>query len=219
MKEKSELEQRVNAYIDNLFAGVGPTQQLFDLKEELAVNLKEKTADYRARGMDEAQAFKEAVISMGDLSGLVDDMRRLGQDTARQAVYTSMTARISTGGIVIGVLLILFGIFVSVMLYFMGEEGVPVTGSAIFVVAGGAIVTYSILTRETVRRYSMNKIRAGLYAISVGLILFGLFTAAVTFYATGEKYISTASMMVFCLGGIGLGLLLLLTETDRRKKP
>jgi hypothetical protein len=45
--------------------------------------MKEKIADYISRGLDEEQAFKEAIISeaiisMGDLSGLVGDMRRLG---------------------------------------------------------------------------------------------------------------------------------------------
>jgi hypothetical protein len=59
------LNKKVAAYLDNLFAGVGGSQQLFDLKEELAINIKEKTADYMSRGMDKDQAFKEAIISMG----------------------------------------------------------------------------------------------------------------------------------------------------------
>lgn len=96
---KNNLDKKISAYIDNLFSGVGATQQLFELKEELAINIKEKTADYKARGMDEEKALKEAIISMGDLSGLVDEMRKLGQDTAKQSVYSTMTARISTAGI------------------------------------------------------------------------------------------------------------------------
>ncbi len=66
-----------------MFADVGPSQQLFDLKEELSTNMKEKITDYQSRGMDEEQDFKEAVISMGDLRGLVGDMRKIGQDTAK----------------------------------------------------------------------------------------------------------------------------------------
>lgn len=72
------------AYLDQLFADVGPTQQLFDLKEELTTNIKEKIADLISSGMDEEQAYKEALISLGDLSGLVEEMRRLGQDQAKQ---------------------------------------------------------------------------------------------------------------------------------------
>ncbi|WP_006524602.1 permease prefix domain 1-containing protein [Desulfoscipio gibsoniae] len=140
-KIENRLDKKVTAYIDNLFSGVGPSQQLFDLEEELAINIKEKTADFKARGMDDEQAFKEAVISMGDLSGLVDDMRKLGQDTAKQSVYSTMTARISTAGIVAGVLLGLFGIFTVAMLYFMDLDAISVTGSGIFIVAGGTLLT------------------------------------------------------------------------------
>ncbi|HCF48754.1 MAG TPA: hypothetical protein DER60_00635 [Syntrophomonas sp.] len=217
LKSDSPLNKKINDYLDHLFSGVGASQQLFDLKEELATNLKEKTQDIKARGLDDDQAFREAVISMGDLGGLVDDMRRLGQDTARQTVYTSMSARISTAGIVIGVLLILFGLFTSAMLYFMRGSGVEVAGAGIFVVAGGALVTYSVLTRESRNKYAMNKVRAALYAISVGLLLFSLFTGLVTRYATGEMFIAIASVMIFFLAGTGLFLALALTGTDRRK--
>lgn len=216
-KIENRLDKKVTAYIDNLFSGVGPNQQLFDLKEELAINIKEKTADFKARGMDDEQAFKEAVISMGDLSGLVDDMRKLGQDTAKQSVYSTMTARISTAGIIAGVLLGLFGVFTVAMLYFMDLDAVSVTGSGIFIVAGGTLITYSVLTRETRKKYAMNKIRSLLYALSIGLVLFSIFTATAARFATGEIYIAIGSLMVFSLSGIGLFLFLILTGTDRRK--
>ena len=217
LRNNEPVNKKVNDYIDNLFAGVGPSQQLFDLKEELAINLQEKISDIKARGLDDEQAFKEAVISMGDLSGLVDDMRRVGQDSAQQWAYSSLSARISTAGIVAGVLLILFGAFTVAMLYFMKMEAEPVVGSSIFIVAGGALLTYSILTRETRNKCSMNKIRAVLYALAIGLILFSIFTALTSRFATGEVFIAIGSLMVFSLPGIGLFLLLMLTETDRSK--
>lgn len=216
--KKSIIDSNVKKYIDNLFADAGPSQQLFDLKEELATNMKEKIMDYQSRGMEEEQAFKEAVISMGDLRGLVDDMRKLGQDTVRQTVYSTMTARISTAGIIAGTLLVLFGIFTITMMYFMKMEPVSVAGSGIFIVAGGVLITYSVLTRETRRKYAMNKIRAAFYALSAGLLLWGIFTAFITRFATGEMYIAIASTMVFTLTGIGIFLFLILTGTARRKK-
>lgn len=216
-KNENFIDKKVKIYIDNLFSGVGGSQQLFDLKEELITNMKEKIADYKSQGMEDEQAFKEAVISMGDLSGLVDDMRKLGQDTAKKSVYSTMTARISTAGIIAGVLLVLFGIFNVAMLYFMDLPGEVVTGSAIFIVAGGTLITYSLLTRETHKKYAMNKIRAALYALSIGLLLFSIFTGVITRFSTGEVYIAIASLMVFSLVGIGLLLFLILTGTDRRK--
>jgi membrane protein CcdC involved in cytochrome C biogenesis len=73
------------------------------------------------------------------------------------------------------------------------------------------------LTRETRNKYGMNKIRAVLYALAIGLILFSIFTALTSRFATGEMFIAIGSLMVFSLPGIGLFLLLILTETDRSK--
>lgn len=78
IKNKNYLDDKLKTFVNNLFSGVGESQQLFDLKEELTTNMKEKIVDYKKRGMEEEEAFKEAVISMGDISGLVDDMRQLG---------------------------------------------------------------------------------------------------------------------------------------------
>ncbi|SDJ85615.1 permease prefix domain 1-containing protein [Sediminibacillus albus] len=217
MRNNKNLDQKVKAYVDNLFAGVGQSQQLFELKEELTTNLKEKINDYKRTGMGEDEAFKAAVSSMGDLSGLVDDMREIGQDKAKQSVYSTMTARISTAGLIVGILLILFGALTTSMLYFMSLPMEAVTGPAIFIVIGGAVITYSLLTRETSKKYAMNKIRAALYALASGLILFSLFVAFTSGFATEEVYVAISSMMVFLIAGIGLLLGLLFTTRDRRK--
>jgi len=217
MRNKSALDQKVKSYVNQLFSGVGKSQQLFELKEELTTNLKEKINDYKKMGMDEKEAFKKAVSSMGNLSELVNDMRVLGQDNAKQAVYTTMTARVSSAGLVIGILVILFGVLTTSMFYFMDLPLQAVSAPAIFVVLGGVIVTYCFLTRETSRKYAMNKIRAILYSLSIGLILFGLFAAFVAGFATSELFIAVSSFMVFFLVGIGLFLSFIFSGTDRKK--
>ncbi|WP_230474482.1 permease prefix domain 1-containing protein [Calidifontibacillus erzurumensis] len=213
----SPLDKRINTYIERLFSDVSPSQQLFDLKEELFINLKEKISDYKERGMDEEQAFKEAIISMGDLSGLIEDMRKIGQDSAKQTVYSKMQARISTLGIVAGALITLFGIFTVLITYFMNLPNESVVGTGIFIVAGGVLMTYSILTRETRKKYAMNKTRAFLYSLSIGLILFAIFTAIITFVTTNEMFMAISSLMVFFMAGVGLFLYLILTGRNRYK--
>jgi|CZCB01.1.fsa_nt_gi hypothetical protein len=212
------LNSKVKKYIDHLFSDVEPSQQLFDLKEELTTNLKEKIEDYISRGMDEEQAFKEAVITIGDLSGLVEEMRKYRDSGLQQPVFSTWRERISTVGIVAGVLLSLFGIFTVVMLYYMKLPGEAVVGSGIFTVAGGALLTFSVLIRETRQSFGMNMIRAAIYGLSVGVLLFGLFSAAITRFSTGEMFISIGTLMVFTLIGVGVLLFLILTEKDRRKK-
>jgi hypothetical protein len=217
MKSKKGLDTRIRAYIDDLFSNVGETQRLLDLKEELAINIRERTEDYILRGLDEDRALREAIISMGDLGELVDDMRKLAQDTAEPSVHSTKTY-ISAAGIVIGALLVLFGIFVPAMLYLMEDSSsIDVTGSAIFIVPGGALLIYSVLTRETSKRYAMKPLRAALYGISTGVLLFGFFATAVTHFAVEEAFVPVATLMVFFLPGFGVLLFLLLTETSRRK--
>ena len=58
MKNNKSLDDKIIAYVDHLFAGVGATQQLFDLKEELITNIR-KIADYKSIGMAET-GFHEA---------------------------------------------------------------------------------------------------------------------------------------------------------------
>lgn len=216
-KNERYIDDKVKAYIDKLFTGVGESQQLFELKEELETNMKEKIADHKSSGMEDKQALKEAVISMGDLSELVDEMRSLGQNKAKQVVYSTTTARISIAGIITGVLLVCFGIFTGIMVYFMNLPAVEIIHTGIFIVAGVALITYSILTRETRKKYKMHKIRAAFYALSIGIILFGIYTAFITRFATGEIYKAIASLMAFFLPGIGMLLFLIFTGTDRRK--
>ncbi|AXF57385.1 permease prefix domain 1-containing protein [Salicibibacter kimchii] len=217
-KNKTHLDRKIQNYIDDLFVDVGRSQELFDMKEELSTNLKEKIADYKSRGSEEDEAFKEAVISMGDLSGLVDDMRKHGQEEAKKSVYSTKAARISTAGLIAGTVLVLFGFFNSLMLFFMDVPDVAVVGPFIFIVAGGALLTYSALTRETSKRFAMNKVRASLYALAIGLVLFGLQAALSAGFATGEMFIAISSLMVFFIAGIGLFLGLILTGASRRKK-
>jgi hypothetical protein len=217
-KEQNHLDRKIKKYLDQLFAGVEESRELHEQKEELAINLKEKIADYQAQGMDEATSFKEAIISMGDLSSLVEDLRKVGEKTKQPSNPSPMTTYISTAGIVVGVLMSLFGVFTIAMLSFTDLKMGNPAGPGIFIVLGISILTYSILTRGTSRRPGMKQSRAVLYALSAGLILFSLYSAIITNLQTGELNISIASMMVFFLAGIGLWLTLFLTGSDRRKR-
>ncbi|WP_101842003.1 permease prefix domain 1-containing protein [Halobacillus sp. Marseille-P3879] len=218
MKRQNNLDKKVKTYLDQEFSGVGESQQLYELKEELTVNLKEKARDFEKEGKSEDEAFKQATHSMGDLTGLKEDMRRHGEDQTKKEIYTSMASRVSAAGLIVGILVIVFGALTTAMLYFMGLPGVAVTGPAIFVVAGGALVTYSLLTRETRKYYAMRKGRALLYALAIGIILFSLFVAFTSGLATGEVFIAISSFMVFFIIGLGLWLTLLFTQQTSRRK-
>lgn len=212
------VNEKIHRKLDEIFASAEPSQELFDLKEELAANIRDKVSENKQAGMEEDQAIKEAFIAMGDLSDLIEDMRRQGQSTARRAVYSSMTMRVSNTGIIASVVLILFGAFNMTMLAFMNVPRVAVSGSSIFAVIGGALLTYSLLTRETKNRYAMDKVRAMLYAVAVGLILFSFQVSADAGFATGKIFPAVGSMMFFFIAGAALWLGLILTGHSRKKQ-
>ncbi|EZH64889.1 hypothetical protein DH09_20490 [Bacillaceae bacterium JMAK1] len=212
------LDRKIETYINHLFKNVGSSQEAYEMKEELFSNMKEKISDYKSRGLEEDQAFKEAKASLGDLSGLIEDLQRSSQEEAKQNMYTSKSARISKVGIVASAVLILFGTLTSLMLVFMDLESVSVVGPNIFTVSGGALLVYSILTIETTKRYAMHQGRAALYALAIGTMLFAVFVGFSAGAATGEMFIAISSLMVFLIAGFALWLGLLLSGRSRKKQ-
>ena len=212
---KRPLEQKIQEYLDQQFASVGESQQLIDLKEELATNLREKIEDYRLKGLDDKQAFQEAIISLGDLSGLVEDMRKYEPNSQNQR--PTFNQYLSAVGISAGVLMILSGLFIGAIVYFHREPMESSLGQGIFIVFGGVMLTFSLLTRETDHRPGMNKIRAGLYAVAVGLILFGIFSGVLAAVSTGQVYNGIAATFIFFIIGVAIFLMLILTGNSRRK--
>ena len=217
MKNKN-VEKELQQFLDRQFAGVQETQQLFEIKEELRVNLRERISDMMKQGKTEKEAFKEAVISMGDLSGLVEEMRAYGQDKVKQSINTTSAARLSAVGVISGVLILLFGILTSLMVYFMGkDELMSLSIACMFTIIGVGFITYGTLTRESAKRYAMNKVRALLYVSAIGSIVFALFVTGIAYFATEELFIAIATSMIFLLTGVGMLMILLFTGKSRVK--
>lgn len=211
----SEIENKLKRHLDKLFSGIHASKQLHDLQEELMANLSEKVADYRKEGMDDEQAIKEAIISMGDISGLIDELNSSNQASHSNLPFSPKTLLLSNIILISGIMLLLFGCLATLMFYFMAIPVVGKTGGGIFIVLGGGLITFSFLARDTKKRYGMSTIRAVGYGLSVSLILFSIFVAFTSGLATGEMYIAIASLMVFFLLGVCLLLILLFSEKSR----
>ena len=84
------------------------TQQLFDMKEELFINLKERISDMIKEGIQKKTHLK-GVISIGDLSDLVEEMQSYGQDEMKQSIDSKEAQHMSTKGMIGGILLFLLG--------------------------------------------------------------------------------------------------------------
>lgn len=58
---------RVKDYVEEIFDGVPNSKRLREFKEEVAANLGEKISDYMAAGLGEAQAYHQAIGTVGDI--------------------------------------------------------------------------------------------------------------------------------------------------------
>ncbi|KFM95726.1 permease prefix domain 1-containing protein [Bacillus clarus] len=211
-----KLDERIQDYIDKQFIDVKGTQQLFDMKEELFINLKERISDMIKEGYTEEDAFKKGVISIGDLSDLVEEMQLYGQDEMKQSIDSKEAMHISTKGLIGGILLFLFGIFASsIATHLLGSQLFWVT-SCLFTVPGMLLIIYSLLIKETRKRYAMNKTRARRYILAIGTFLYGLCISIIV-YSLPLELVALVLFMVSILISLAILLPLLLTGRSRLK--
>ncbi|WP_259418088.1 permease prefix domain 1-containing protein [Bacillus toyonensis] len=172
MKNK-KLDKRIEEYIDKQFMNVKETQQLFDMKIELFINLKERISDMIKEGYTEEDAFKKGVISIGDLSDLVEEMQLYGRDKINQSIDSKEAQHISTKGMIGGILLFLFGIFTPSIVYYLFGSRLFLITFFLFTVPAVLLTIYRLLIKETSKRYAMNQARARRYILGIGIFLYG----------------------------------------------
>ncbi|MBT2200776.1 hypothetical protein KLI54_21190 [Bacillus thuringiensis] len=149
---------------------VKETQQLFDMKIELFINLKERISDMIKEGYTEEDAFKN---SIGDLSDLVEEMQLYGRDKMNQSIDSKEAQHISTKGMIGGILLFLFGIFTPSIVYYLFGSRLFLITFFLFTVPAVLLTIYRLLIKETSKRYAMNKARARRYILGIGIFLYG----------------------------------------------
>lgn len=71
------MNEKLRDYIENVFAGAPQTPAAVEMKEEFLQNLIDKYNDLIGEGKSEDAAFNIAVASVGDVSGLVNELKGL----------------------------------------------------------------------------------------------------------------------------------------------
>jgi hypothetical protein len=80
------MNEKLRAYIENLFSDAPKTKKTVELKEEILQNLIDKYNDLLAEGKSEDAAYNIAVASVGDISGLIEEVNKTGnqEETEKQ---------------------------------------------------------------------------------------------------------------------------------------
>lgn len=73
------MNENIRAYINSLFEGEPQTKKMVELKEEMLQNLNDKYNDLLAEGKTKEAAYNIAVASVGDISGLIEQLKGQSQ--------------------------------------------------------------------------------------------------------------------------------------------
>lgn len=115
------MEYNIRAYVDELFRDVPDTQRAYEMKVELTQNLLDKYNDLVASGKSEDDAYNITIYGIGDISELLEEMRREEPEvrSAQGATYyTAMSyfRRRSALLVSIGVMLYIFSLIPVIVL-------------------------------------------------------------------------------------------------------
>ncbi|HHT95031.1 MAG TPA: permease prefix domain 1-containing protein [Clostridia bacterium] len=87
------MENKLKAYVNNLFRDAPATAKAYEVKEEILQNLKDKYNDLVTEGKSKEEAYKIAVESIGDLSELFAELEKeITPDDSKRQKYLALRA-------------------------------------------------------------------------------------------------------------------------------
>ena len=74
------MREKLRHHIDCLFEEAPVTKRAVELKEEILQNLIDRYEDLLAEGKSEEAAYNIVIAGIGDISGLIEDLKRQAED-------------------------------------------------------------------------------------------------------------------------------------------
>ncbi len=213
------MENRIRGYVEEVFSDITETEQVREVKEEVAIHLIEKVRDYQSNGSSEEEAFHEAVSSLGDMGELVENLRKSSESTNRNGAHQRPPVdKLHLFGYLFAVAAMLIGVAVTGIVYLQSENLLNTVSTFMpFIVVSTMLFVYLGLTQETINFYPMKKGRAMIYSAATGLLLFGVFLGGIVYFSGSELFEVVATIMPFTISAILTFMYLGLTEKSRSK--
>jgi plasmid stabilization system protein ParE len=210
----------IHRLLDETFAGIEPTPEVLDLKEEIRANLEARAAELEATGVASDAAAQKAVRELGDIRELVGELPAAGAGSPWGPPATEVVrpkpayvARVVLASAIAAVALLMVALGALDVLPLPGGLLVGLVGIA--ATAIGWIVGDS-LARETTTNHPMPAGRAGGYYLATSLTVIGLGLAALVLAAEIPVWCTIFAGLGF-VGGIALFAYLGATQTNRHK--
>ena len=139
------MENKLRAYMEELFSEVTPTKQAVELKEEILQNLMDKYHDLLAEGKSPEAAYNIAVASIGDTDELLSTLKQ-GTQTFSQEQLENRRKK-SAILISISVMLYILSIIPVILFEQFGYEIIGVSLMFIMVAIATGLILYNTMTK------------------------------------------------------------------------
>lgn len=221
----------VHRLLDAAFAGVEPSPEVQDLKEEIRANLEARAAELQAGGATPDDAARRAFDELGDVRALVADAQAdVAAETGgtprtplQEAFAAAQQHRVRPKprfvlGVVLAslVLVALVALCVLAALDVVGLPGIAVAALLLTAASAAGFVVGSSLSQETTTNHPVPSRRAGGYYLATGLATFGLLLAGFTLLGAFEDWVYVVAGASAVVGGV-LFTMLGVTQTNRKK--
>ena len=213
------MKDKIQKYVDDLFDEVYETQPLRELKEEMNANLLEKVQDLIAKGNREEAAFQKAVSSLGDMSELVESLKKAALRKNNADSYrTFPLAKKQVAGYACAAAVFLVGAMSGGLVYLQHKELLPAVVFFLpFILISAPLFAYFGLIQETRHHYGMNSKRAVAYSAAGEALLIGVAISGLLYLQHREALIVFGTLMPFGIVSAIAFMYLGLTEKKRRK--
>lgn len=221
----------VHRLLDDAFAGVEPSPEVQDLKEEIRANLEARAAELQADGVSPDDAARRAFDELGDVRALVADAQAdvaaqtggAPRTPLQEAFAVAQQQRVRPKprfvlGVVLAsvVLVALVALCLLAPLGVLALPGLAVAALLLTASSAAGFVVGSSLSQETTTNHPMPSRRAGGYYLATGLAVFGLLLAGFTLLGTFEAWVYVVAAGFVVVGGV-LFTMLGVTQTNRKK--
>ncbi len=144
------MEDKLRAYMDHLFREVPNSKNAIEVKEEILQNLIDKYHDLLAEGKSEEAAYNIAVASIGDVSELLESLKKEDADSSTgQNTYMQWKQR-SAGITAVAVMLYILCVIPPIITESLHiPESIGACGMFLFIAVATGLLVYNSMTKPS----------------------------------------------------------------------
>jgi len=144
------MNGKLREHIDALFSEAPNNRKAVEIKEEILQNLCAKYNDLISQGKSEEAAYNITIAGIGDLSGLIEELKEKAGERSGEASAQSWESYRQRSAIIVSIAVALFIISVIPLILFRG----PIGMTLLFVIAAVAsgLLIYNDLSKPGGRK-------------------------------------------------------------------